>query len=136
MRGETTGSQLTVLKARSQPEGNGEAVNCDNRLARHQLFFLRSEKLAGLDDLAGNRRSRHHVRRGEIELAGAGATGEIAILRADRDRLSRRRSPRARIDAGATRWIDQLGAGPLEDLDIAAIARVLLDPLRTKLQIQ
>src|SRR5207245_9143322 len=68
--------------------------------------------------------------------AGAAAAGEVAVLRAHRDGLSRSGSAGPGVDAGAATWIDQFGAGLLEDFNIAFLSRVLLDLLRTKLQVE
>src|ERR1044071_3880311 len=105
-------------------------------LSDDSFSFRLFQKLLRLDDVSGDGRSRDHVGRGQIEFARPAATGEIAILRADRHGFSRLRRTRPGVDARAATRINQLRSGLLKNLYVAALACVLLDLLRTELQVE
>src|SRR5207248_2067964 len=64
------------------------------------LIAVRQE-FVRLNDFSRDCRGRHHIRRGEIELAGTAATGKVSVLGADGHRLSGLRRAGAGVDARA-----------------------------------
>src|ERR1051326_3478640 len=101
-----------------------------------QLTLRLRYELVRLDDVARNRRGGDDEGRREIDLAGAAAARKVSVLRADRHLIRRLRSARPGVDASAARRVNQLRARALEDFDVAARARVLLDLLRAELKVE
>src|SRR5580693_4117568 len=72
----------------------------------------------------------------EVHLAGAASTGEVPVLGAHGDLGGRVARSGARLDAGATRRIDELGPRALEDLGVPLVFGVPADVLRAELQVE
>src|SRR5688572_29414032 len=100
---------------------SGELAASGSRLTEH------SRRVAGdlpRDGTGGNRQ-----RRGQVQLPWPAAAREVAVDRADRHLVGRGRHARAAADAGAAAGVDHVDAGLAEQLDVAALARVVADGL-------
>src|SRR5947209_20266084 len=80
-------------------------------------------------DVARDGRRGDGVGVGEIQLPRSRPAREVAIDRAYRHFVARLRYPRARVDAGAARWLEEGRAGLLEQLEVAALFKIALHVL-------
>src|SRR5580693_1801265 len=86
-----------------------------------------------LDNVSRHRARRHRQRRRQIHLPRPAPSREISILRADYNLIRTRRYSRPRIDARPATRFNQMRAGFLENLDVAAALRILTCLLRAEL---
>src|SRR5258708_32228146 len=75
-------------------------------------------------DISGHRAGRHRIRTGQIHQAGAAASGEVAVLRADDHLIGSGGNSRTGIDAGTAAWLHHPGPGPDENIQITLLDAV------------
>src|SRR5215208_7209279 len=86
----------------------------------------RSDGFRGLPghDAAGDGGRRDGVRRSEVQLARSRAPREVPVDRRDGDLIARARDAGTRVDACATRWLDERRADLAKDPVVALLLAV------------
>src|SRR6267142_6377043 len=101
---------------------------------RSPYNHLRAELI--FHDISGHGAGCHRIRTGQIHQAGAAASREIAILRADDHLIGAGGNSRPRVDAGAAAWFDHGRPGADKDIEVTLFNAVFPRLLRAKLNVE
>lgn len=86
--------------------------------------------------MTSNGAGRNGIGTGQVHLAGAAATREVAVLGADDDLIWTAGDAGASVDASSATGLDYMGSSFLEDIKITLADAVVAGFLRSELDVE